>query len=55
MTVLTRFVLDHKRLVFGFWLAVTIAAFATIGRERPDALFPPIREFLNETAHLVRG
>jgi proline iminopeptidase len=23
--------------------------------ERPDALFPPIREFLNETAHLVRG
>ena len=31
MTVLTRFVLDHKRLVLGFWLAVTIAAFAAIG------------------------
>jgi RND superfamily putative drug exporter len=31
MTVLTRFVLDHKRLVVGFWLAVTIAAFAAIG------------------------
>ena len=23
--------------------------------ERPDALFPAIRGFLNETAHLVRG
>jgi putative drug exporter of the RND superfamily len=31
MTVVTRFVLDHKRLVFGFWLAVTLAAFAAIG------------------------
>ncbi|MCP9487303.1 MAG: MMPL family transporter [Gaiellaceae bacterium MAG52_C11] len=31
MAVLTRFVLDHKRLVLGFWLAVTIAAFAAIG------------------------
>jgi putative drug exporter of the RND superfamily len=30
MNVLTRFVLDHKRLVVGFWLAVTIAAFAAI-------------------------
>jgi len=27
MTTLTRFVLDHKRLVFGFWLLVTIGAF----------------------------
>src|SRR5687768_15192129 len=31
LSVLTRFVLDHKRLVLGFWLAVTIAAFAAIG------------------------
>jgi RND superfamily putative drug exporter len=31
MNALTRFVLDHKRLVLGFWLAVTIAAFAAIG------------------------
>ncbi len=31
MTVLTRFVLGHKRLVLGFWLAVTVAAFAAIG------------------------
>jgi RND superfamily putative drug exporter len=31
MNVLTRFVLDHKRLVLGFWLVVTIAAFAAIG------------------------
>ncbi len=31
MTRLTRFVLDHKRLVLGFWLAVTVAAFAAIG------------------------
>ena len=30
MNVLTRFVLDHKRLVVGFWLVVTIAAFAAI-------------------------
>jgi putative drug exporter of the RND superfamily len=31
MKVLTGFVLDHKRLVIGFWLAVTVAAFAAIG------------------------
>ena len=31
MTRLTRFVLDHKRLVLGFWLVVTLAAFAAIG------------------------
>ena len=31
MNVITRFVLDHKRLVLGFWLVVTIAAFAAIG------------------------
>ena len=31
MNTLTRFVLDHKRLVLGFWLAVTIASFAAIG------------------------
>ena len=31
MTALTRFVLDHKRVVLGFWLAVTIGAFAAIG------------------------
>jgi RND superfamily putative drug exporter len=31
MTRLTRFVLDHKRLVLGFWLAVTIAAFGATG------------------------
>ena len=30
MTALTRFVLDHKRLVVAFWLLVTIAAFAAI-------------------------
>ncbi len=30
MTALTRFVLNHKRLVVGFWLIVTIAAFAAI-------------------------
>jgi putative drug exporter of the RND superfamily len=30
MNVLTRFVLDHKRLVLGFWLVVTIAAFAAL-------------------------
>jgi RND superfamily putative drug exporter len=30
MNVLTRFVLDHKRLVLAFWLVVTIAAFAAI-------------------------
>ena len=31
MNSLTRFVLDHKRLVLGVWLVVTIAAFAAIG------------------------
>jgi len=31
MNVVTRFVLGHKRLVLGFWLVVTIAAFAAIG------------------------
>ena len=31
MNALTRFVLAHKRLVLGFWLAVTVAAFAAIG------------------------
>ena len=31
MNALTRFVLDHKRFVVGFWLALTIAAFAAIG------------------------
>jgi RND superfamily putative drug exporter len=31
MNVLTRFVLAHKRLVLGLWLAVTIVAFAAIG------------------------
>src|SRR5215211_3851856 len=31
MNALTRFVLDHKRLVVAFWVAVTIPAFAAIG------------------------
>ena len=31
MAGLTRWVLDHKRIVVGFWLLVTIAAFAAIG------------------------
>jgi putative drug exporter of the RND superfamily len=31
MNTLTRSVLEHKRLVLGFWLAVTVAAFAAIG------------------------
>jgi RND superfamily putative drug exporter len=30
MTTLTEWVLDHKRLVIGFWVAVTIAAFVAI-------------------------
>ena len=30
MNVITRFVLDHKRLVVGLWLVVTLAAFAAI-------------------------
>jgi RND superfamily putative drug exporter len=30
MEVLTRFVLGHKRLILGLWLAVTIAAFAAL-------------------------
>jgi RND superfamily putative drug exporter len=32
LSTLTRWVLAHKRLVLGCWLAVTIAAFAAIGR-----------------------
>ena len=31
MQLVTRFVLDHKRLVVGFWVAVTIAAIAALG------------------------
>ncbi|MDQ3893664.1 MAG: MMPL family transporter, partial [Actinomycetota bacterium] len=31
MTALPRFVLSHKRVVLGFWLVVTVAAFAAIG------------------------
>jgi putative drug exporter of the RND superfamily len=31
MPALARWVLDHKRLVVGFWVAVTVAAFAAIG------------------------
>jgi RND superfamily putative drug exporter len=31
MNRVTRFVLDHKRLVVGFWLAVTVAAIAAMG------------------------
>jgi putative drug exporter of the RND superfamily len=31
MNALTRFVLGHKRLVLGLWLAVTVVAFASIG------------------------
>ena len=31
MSVLTQFVLGHKRIVVGFWLVVTIGAFAAIG------------------------
>ena len=31
LTTLTDWVLRHKRLVIGFWVAVTIAAFAAIG------------------------
>jgi putative drug exporter of the RND superfamily len=31
MTGVTRWVLDHKRLVLGFWLVLTIAALAAIG------------------------
>jgi uncharacterized membrane protein YdfJ with MMPL/SSD domain len=31
MRRVTSFVLDHKRLVVGVWLAVTVAAFAAIG------------------------
>ena len=31
MPALARWTLRHKRLVIGFWVAVTIAAFAAIG------------------------
>ncbi|MBA2630871.1 MAG: hypothetical protein H0U84_07605, partial [Thermoleophilaceae bacterium] len=44
MNVLTRFVLDHKRLVLGFWLVVTIAAFVAIqpaGNALSDQLTVP--------------
>jgi RND superfamily putative drug exporter len=37
MNAVTRFVLDHKRVVLGFWLVVTIAAFAAI-KPAGDAL-----------------
>ena len=37
MTPLTQWVLTHKRLVVGFWILVTIAAFAAI-RPAGDAL-----------------
>ncbi|MEY2517353.1 MAG: hypothetical protein QOJ89_4711, partial [bacterium] len=37
MTAITRFVLDHKRVVLGFWLVVTIAAFAAL-KPAGDAL-----------------
>jgi len=39
MTALTRLVLHHKRLVLGFWVVVTVAAFAAIGPAN-DALSP---------------
>ena len=31
MPALAHWILQHKRLVVGFWVAVTIAAFAAIG------------------------
>src|SRR5947199_176702 len=31
MLTLTRWVLTHKRIVAGLWLAITIAAFAAVG------------------------
>jgi hypothetical protein len=31
MPALARWTLSHKRLVVGFWIAVTVAAFAAIG------------------------
>src|SRR6187200_3631683 len=31
MAALSAWVLRHKRLVLGFWIAVTVASFATIG------------------------
>ena len=37
MTSLTRWVLDHKRLVLGFWVVLTIAGFAAI-KPAGDAL-----------------
>jgi RND superfamily putative drug exporter len=39
MTVLTRWILDHRRTVLGFWLVVTVAAFAAI-KPAGDALSP---------------
>ncbi len=47
MNVLTRVVLDHKRLVVGFWLVVTIAAFMAIkpaGNALSDQFSVPGRE-----------
>ena len=44
MAALTGWVLSHKRLVLGFWLVVTIAAFAAIGpagsSSRSSSTFP---------------
>src|SRR4051794_27604390 len=31
MSAVSHFVLGHKRFVLGFWVAVTVAAFAAIG------------------------
>ena len=31
MTTVTNWVLDHKRLVVGLWIAITVGAFAAIG------------------------
>ena len=39
MNVITRFVLDHKRLVFTLWLIVTVVAFAAI-KPAGDSLSP---------------
>ena len=39
MAILTRWVLAHKRLVVGFWVAVTLVAFAAIGPAQ-NALSP---------------
>ena len=31
MAALTRFILAHKKLVVGFWVLITIAAFGAVG------------------------